>query len=88
MIYSQNPGPQRKRAREYSSKSYKENPEPKRIKAMECSQINYIKNADSKKEMALKRYGNNRNAILSLLRGDYVKNNYSKKGNCTIKICS
>ena len=29
--------------------------------------------------MALKRYRNNRNAILSLLRGDYVKNNYSKR---------
>ena len=29
--------------------------------------------------MALKSYCNNRNAILSLLRGDYVKNNYSKR---------
>ena len=27
----------------------------------------------------LKRYRTNRNAILSLLRGDYVKNNYSKR---------
>ena len=79
VIYSQNPEPQRKRAREYSSKSYKENPEPKRIKARECSQKNYIKNADSKKEMALKRYHDNRKAILTLLRNDYVKNKYSKR---------
>ena len=79
VIYSQNPEPQRKRAREYSSKSYKENPEPKRIKARECSQKNYIKNADPKKEMALKRYHDNRKAILTLLRNEYVKNKYSKR---------
>ena len=79
VTYAQNPEPQRKRAREYSSKSYKENPEPKRIKARECSQKNYIKNADLKKEMALKRYHDNRKAILTLLRNDYVKNKYSKR---------
>ena len=63
----------------YSSKSYKENPEPKRIKARECSQKNYIKNADLKKEMALKKYHDNRKAILTLLRNEYVKNKYSKR---------
>ena len=77
--YSQNPEPQRKRAREYSSKSYKENPEPKRIKARECSQKNYVKNADPKREMALKRCHDNRKAILTLLRNEYVKNKYSKR---------
>ena len=40
---------------------------------------NYKQNSDSKKDKALKRYRTNRNAILSLLRGDYVKNNYSKR---------
>ena len=69
--YSHNPEPQQKRAREYSS-------EPRRIKARECSQKNYIKNADPKKEMALKRYHDNRKAILTLLRNEYVKNKYSK----------
>ena len=43
MTYAQNPEPQQKRAREYSSKSYQENPEPKRIKARESSQNSYIK---------------------------------------------
>ena len=79
MMYAQNPEPQPKSAREYFSKSYKENPEPKRIKARKCSQKNYIKYADSKKSKVLKRYCTNRNAILSLLRSDYVKNNYSKR---------
>ena len=75
MTYSQNPEPQRKRAREFSAKSYKDDPEPKKLKSRE----NYKQNSDSKKNNALKRYRTNRNAILSLLRGDYVKNNYSKR---------
>ena len=75
VIYSQNPEPQRKRAREFSAKSNKDNPEPKKLKSRES----YEQNSDSKKNNALKRYHTNRNAILSLLRGDYVKNNYSKR---------
>ena len=67
--------PQRKRAREFSAKSYKENPKANKLKSRE----NYKLNSDSKKNNALKRYCTNRNAILSLLRGDYVKNNYSKR---------
>ena len=75
VIYTQNPEPQRKRAREFSAKSYKDDPEPKKLKSREI----YKQNSDSKKNNALKRYCTNRNAILSLLRGDYVKNNYSKR---------
>ena len=75
LTYSQNPEPQRKRAREFSAKSYKDDPEPKKLKSRE----KYKQNSDSKKNNALKRYRTNRNAILSLLRGDYVKNNYSKR---------
>ena len=43
------------------------------------SSESYEQNSDSKKNNALKRYCTNRNAILSLLRGDYVKDNYSKR---------
>ena len=75
IIYSQNPEPQRKWAREFSDKSYKENPQAKKLKSIE----KYEQNSDSKKNNALKRYHTNRNAILSLLRGDYVKDNYSKR---------
>ena len=75
MTYSQNPEPQRKRAREFSAKSYKDDPEPKKLKSRE----NFKLNSGSKKNNALIRYHTNRNAILSLLRGDYVKNNYSKR---------
>ena len=75
LTYSQNPEPQRKQAREFSAKSYKDDPEPKKLKSRE----NFKENSDSKKNNALKRYRTNRNAILSLLRGDYVKNNYSKR---------
>ena len=75
VIYSQNPEPQRKRAREFSAKSYKDNPEPKKLKSRES----YEQNSDSKKNNALKRYHDNRKAILTLLRNDYVKNKYSKR---------
>ena len=75
LTYSQNPLPQRKRAREFSAKSYKDNPEPKKLKSRES----YEQNSDSKKNNALKRYHDNRKAILTLLRNDYVKNKYSKR---------
>ena len=81
ITYSQNPEPQRKRAREFSAKSYKNDTEPKKLKSRE----NYKQNSDSKKEMALKRYCNNRNAILSLLKGDYVKYNYSKRAIASLR---
>ena len=75
LAYSQNPEPQRKRAREFSAKSYNNDPELKKLKSRE----NYKHKSDSKKKNALKRYRTNRNAILCLLRGDYVKNNYSNR---------
>ena len=46
---------------------------------------NYIKNGDPKKEMALKRHHDNRKVILTLLRNDYVKNNYSKRAIARLK---
>ena len=43
------------------------------------SRENYTQNSDYKKNNALRGYRTNRNAILCLLRGDYVKRNYSKR---------
>ena len=75
ITYSQNPEHQRKRAREFSAQSYKDDPEPKKLKSRES----YKQNSDSKKNNAIKRYHDNRRAILTLLRNNYVRNKYSKR---------
>ena len=82
LTYSQNPLPQQKRAREFSAKSYKDNLEPKKLKSRES----YEQNSDSKKNNALKRYHDNRKAIFTLLRNDYVKNKYSKRAIARLRI--